>query len=311
MVNFLLVLLTNLDTLMPKVGTIWTFDYTGGEQVFKVPVSGIYKLETWGAQGGEYISIGGYGGYSIGNIFLKRNVFMYINVGEKGQNSTINNLTATYNGGGGALIQSTHTNVRYFSSGGGATHVATISGLLSKLENSKENILIVSGGGGGSYYQTSPEQIVNGGSAGGYIGLNGSQITVGWGSFGYGGSQAAGGYSLCDDITCSSNKWERKKYSVGGFGYGGSASEEDYLPSSGGGGGWYGGGGSGHVQSAGGGSGYIGNSLLTNKAMYCYNCSESSEESTKTISTTCVSDTPTSNCSKKGNGYAKITLISY
>ena len=53
------------------------------------------------------------------------------------------------------------------------------------------------------------------------------------------------------------------------------------------------------------------NSLLTDKMMYCYNCNESSEESTKTVSTTCASQTPTENCSKQGNGYARITLISY
>lgn len=37
---------------------------------------------------------------------------------------------------------------------------------------------------------------------------------------------------------------------------------------------------------------------------------ESSEESTKTISTTCTNATPTSACAKSGNGYARITLIS-
>ena len=58
-----------------------------------------------------------------------------------------------------------------------------------------------------------------------------------------------------------------------------------------------------------GGSGYIGNSLLTDKTMYCYNCTESSEESTKTVSTTCAEETPTENCAKKGNGYARITYI--
>lgn len=76
----------------------------------------------------------------------------------------------------------------------------------------------------------------------------------------------------------------------------------------GGGGGLYGGS-TGFGHSGGGGSGYIGNSLLTNKAMYCYNCEESSEESTKTISTTCAEETPTSNCAKIGNGYARITYI--
>ena len=44
--------------------------------------------------------------------------------------------------------------------------------------------------------------------------------------------------------------------------------------------------------------------------MYCYNCEESNEENTKTISTTWSEETPTTNCAKKGNGYAKITLIS-
>ena len=82
----------------------------------------------------------------------------------------------------------------------------------------------------------------------------------------------------------------------------------------GGGSGFYGGGGTYNVgsssESGGGGSGYIGNHLLTNKAMYCYNCEESNEESTKTISTTCSEETPTSNCAKKGNGYARITLVS-
>ena len=43
--------------------------------------------------------------------------------------------------------------------------------------------------------------------------------------------------------------------------------------------------------------------------MYCYNCEESNEESTKTFSTICTSEIPTENCAKKGNGYAKITLI--
>ena len=43
--------------------------------------------------------------------------------------------------------------------------------------------------------------------------------------------------------------------------------------------------------------------------MYCYNCQESAEESTKTVSTTCTSSNPTENCSKQGNGYARVTLV--
>ena len=77
---------------------------------------------------------------------------------------------------------------------------------------------------------------------------------------------------------------------------------------SGGGGGYYGGGSAAHAGS-GGGSGYIGNPLLSNKVMYCYNCGESSDVNTKTVSTTCAEETPTENCAKKWNGYVKITFI--
>ena len=76
-----------------------------------------------------------------------------------------------------------------------------------------------------------------------------------------------------------------------------------------GGGGFYGGTAKTDYRGGGGGSGYIGNSLLKNKAMYCYNCTESSEEAAKTISTTCVSPSLTAKCAKTGNGYALITLL--
>ena len=68
-------------------------------------------------------------------------------------------------------------------------------------------------------------------------------------------------------------------------------------------------GGSSNDYGGGGGSSYIGNSKLSNKKMYCYNCEESSNETTKTISTTDVSEKPISNYAKRGNGYVKITLI--
>ena len=51
-----------------NVGKVWDYDYTGGEQTFKVPITGTYKLETWGAQGGNAYderASGGYGGYSV------------------------------------------------------------------------------------------------------------------------------------------------------------------------------------------------------------------------------------------------------
>ena len=73
-----------------------------------------------------------------------------------------------------------------------------------------------------------------------------------------------------------------------------------------------------------GGSGYIGNTLLTNKGMYIYNnsafastsgyfsgagCVSSNEEATKTTCTSNYSSTPTANYAKQGNGYARITYL--
>ena len=43
--------------------------------------------------------------------------------------------------------------------------------------------------------------------------------------------------------------------------------------------------------------------------MYCYNCTQSTEESTKTISTTNVSATAMSNYAKSGDGQAKIKYL--
>lgn len=92
------------------------------------------------------------------------------------------------------------------------------------------------------------------------------------------------------------------------FGQGANCNGDNCRERSGGGGGYYGG--ENNPYCSGGGSGYIENSLLNKKVMYCYNCTESTEENTKTISTICSEESPTENCSKEGNGYARITLIS-
>lgn len=284
---------TKCNLYFYKGETVFDFDYTGREQAFTVPVSGTYKVELWGAQGGSsYLTVGGYGGYSKGMISLDKNQKIYVNVG-----GTTNSINGGYNGGGSAA--NGDGDVKIYLGGGGATHIATKTGLLSELENYKTNILIVSGGGGGIYHY-SDYYIANGGAAGGYIGNKGaiflSECAVSEDNAATGGTQSSGGLGN-----------NSSQNNAGLFGKGG-----DGL--TGGGSGYYGGGGTYNVgcsaEGGGGGSGYIGNSLLNEKTMYCYNCQESSEESTKTISTTCSEETPTSNCAKKGNGYARITLVS-
>lgn len=73
----------------------WNYDYTGEIQTFVAPKTGIYKLESWGAQGGDatdgtLTARGGYGAYAVGEVLLIKDETIYINVG--GQNG--------YGGGG-------------------------------------------------------------------------------------------------------------------------------------------------------------------------------------------------------------------
>ena len=116
-----------------------------------------------------------------------------------------------------------------------------------------------------------------------------------------GGNQTVGGYSgTVNSETGGAD---------GSFGLGGATARAGgYTCGTGGGGGFWGGG-NGMFIGAGGGSGYIANPLFLRKHMYCYDCLESTVDNFETISTTCVDDTPRANCAKKGNGYAKITLV--
>lgn len=196
-----------------------------------------------------------------------------------------------------------------FPLGGGASYILFKSGDITEFKNSLSDIVIVSGGGGGSEWLKG-----QGGSGGGFKGNSGAQGflnngIVNWESVtppATGGTQKYGGKSTILDSKSGTENIYDGTFGVGGYTQGG--------PTGAGGGqggyGFYGGGASDLAGGGGGGSGYIGNPLLTNKVMYCYNCEESTEESTKTISTTCSEETPTSNCAKKGNGYARITLVS-
>lgn len=277
-----------------------TFDYTGSEQTYTVKLDGKYKLEVWGAQGGSYNSeyYGGYGGYSVGTIELKKNQMIYVYVGGQGTILTDNSdyIPGGFNGGGRGANKDANV---ISTSGGGATHVATKSGLLSSLKGYKDNILIVSAGGGGTSYQSGTYSGV-GGSGGGYIGSDGTNTMTDY-KPGAGGTQSSGGNSGGG----VANNQERG--TSGSFGQGGNG---NYY-SGGGGAGLYGGGAS-NQSGAGGGSSYIGNSLLSDKSMYYYcssSCNTSTATSTKTVSTTCVDETAKKNCAKLGNGYVKITYV--
>lgn len=269
----------------------YEFDYTGATQTFAVPDSGTYLLEVWGAQGGGTDdTMGGYGGYSRGEVYLNAGDTIYVTVGSQG-----NGTTGGYNGGGNGKDGSGYRSY----GGGGATHIAYRTGILTSLSSDRGNILIVAGGGGGS----SSNGLAYGGSGGGISGSDGINTCSGRNEIGTGANQTTPGYSYLNTA---------KK---GSFGKGG-----NYFNSTGGaggGGGFFGGGPSGmSCAGAGGGSGYIGSSFLSNASMVCINingqnCETSTAAETKTtaVASTEVSTDPMSNKLKIGNGYARVTYM--
>ena len=115
--------------------------------------------------------IGGYGGYSAGIVYLKSSTTLYINVGGKGLgDGTHTARKGGYNGGGDATSDG-DGNTRQ-GSGGGATHIAMQTGLLSSLSNNIDSILIVAGGGGGASANAALAQVY-GGAGGGFKGNSG------------------------------------------------------------------------------------------------------------------------------------------
>ena len=232
--------------LCASPGYFWEFNYTGGVQSFTASCGGVYKLEVYGAQGGNATSevTGGKGGYSSGNITLATNQTIYVVVGGQGQSGSVKELAGGYNGGGNSAYE-----YHQIGSGGGATHIATTNrGVLSNYNLYRSEVLIVAGGGGGSAWYAD-YAYGYGGYGGGLNGGNGTDSEE------YeeasGGTQTSGG----TPSTSAGN--------YGGFGYGASGIPQNI--GSGGGGGWYGGGHGHHHRGGGGGSGYIGG--VTNGSM--------------------------------------------
>ena len=294
------------------------FSYTGNVQLFTAFASGYYKLEVWGAQGGNtptYNYKGGYGGYSVGIVHLDKGNVLQVVVGGQGENECNNrSCKGGYNGGGSTGWYTGGT--VYTAGGGGATHIAiNSSGSYTTLASygdattAADYVLIAAGGGGGATYHNNSNSVFgfshDGGAGGGITGFGmctGTDKACNDCSSGCGGTQNAtgnvsvatygtyGSFGAGATNNCSNN--------------GGGAGRKCYA--SGAGGGWYGGATGAHGIAA-GGSGYIANEDLFDKSMYCYNCDSSNVASTKTISGDCAEDDPTPNCAKKGSGFARIS----
>lgn len=149
-------------------GTVFNFDYTGTVQEITLP-PGRYKLQCWGAQGGNsdsYSGIGSKGGYSEGQLTLTEPTTLYIFVGGKGASSG----NGGWNGGGGSTGISSYDSggtygKSYPACGGGATDIATVTSDMSY--SSKRNnrsaasllsrCIVAGGGAGGSAHYTKEE----------------------------------------------------------------------------------------------------------------------------------------------------------
>ena len=215
---------------------------------YVVPHTGTYKLEVYGGKGGDAklndvdINFGGLGGYSFGEVQLTAGDVLYVVVGGNGVSDYKGrkSLPGGFNGGGDSFSDSSLSSCSR-ASGGGATHIALRSGLLSELENYTNDVLIVAGGGGGA---SNFNNYKGYGGAGG--GLTGGDGVGSDGTAGLGGTQSSGGTGQYN----------------GSFGQGGSVPERGgHYGGAGGGGGYYGGGSGGNNISAGGGSGYLSPSL--------------------------------------------------
>lgn len=289
---------------------VMNFDYTGSVQTATL-TPGRYKLECWGAQGGNSnqsngtYGNGGKGGYSTGILNVSTNTTIYITVGGQGQNGVLNTRTAGGFNGGGDGYGTNNSGVG--GGGGGASDISLTSPVFSHSSYFINNIrdtnsllsrIIVAGGGGSAGYDVS-NNAANGGAGGGTTGQDGLSNRV---YHGTGGKQTTFG-------TGGSSE-EPNRYSVQAkFGCGASASNStDVAP--GGGGGWYGGGL--HCDSAGGGSGYVytpttasnyPSGCLLNSAYYLSNA--------QTIAGNQSFPSPTggTETGHSGNGYVRITKL--
>jgi hypothetical protein len=199
-----------------------------GIQLWTVPMTGTYRIEVWGSQGGGGGYTGGFGARMRGDFELTKGTQLKILIGQQGGNS--------YGGGGGGTFVATSNDLPLIVAGGGNT-ASPWSSTLSHGVTSTSGLASSSGGAGGT----------NGSG-----GAGGNNMPGGAGFFGNGGSSSCSGTQVPlsfvnggrGGITCNS---------IGGFG-GGSGSDGCCQGASGPGGG-YSGGGAGNSSSVWGGAG--------------------------------------------------------
>lgn len=277
-----------------EVGNFETnFTYTGDYQEYNVPYDGYYKVELWGAQGGDS-TLGGKGAYISGIIKLNKeeNLFLYVG-GEGKSESTLSNVGG-YNGGG---YSGGHQDF-YSYGGGGATDIRLNGGLWNNETGLNSRIMVAAGGAGVPNFPG----ILSGGAGGELMGNNGVAVPESMFNtseyLNKGATQKGSGYAYFSEGT------EDATLRSGKFGY---APQQSTPGWGGGGGGGYYGGSNGFGTTGSGGSsfisGYAGVNAIT-----------SSTDRTHTYNTLHYSNKYFIDGEMKagintGNGKAKITYI--
>jgi hypothetical protein len=239
------------------------FSYTGSAQTFTVP-AGVTSISVnayggsgyYGTTGGHRKQTirGGKRGRVEADLIVTPGDVLYIYVGGEGSGG------GAYNGGGRAMGG---------YGGGGATHIATVTGLLSNLkdsavedidgdgnytEKSGNPVLIVAGAGGAGHHRLTTV----GGAGGGKTGANGGRGTSSGKTIQLtGGTQVKGGYGHSATRNGKFGKGG-DAYSSGGSSYG----------ANGGGAGWFGGGGGWYETMAGAGGSSYTHPVLCSKVIH-------------------------------------------
>lgn len=273
-------------------GDILNCPYSGAPIEIQLP-PGRYKLECWGAQGGDYSTTytGGRGGYSHGVLTLQAAQKLFLRSGGSGGITTEINTQqgGGWNGGGHAY---TTSDSYHANAGGGASDVRIG-------EDSLFARVMVAGAGGGAFGSTTGRG--DGGAGGGESGGAGVSSSASY-LPGKGATQTEAGVSNYGTAAATSTNG-----TLAAFGQGGSGGASY---STGGGGGWYGGGFA-RRAGAGGGSGFV---WVGENAPDGYLLTEDhflSEASTVSGSTSFLSPDGVTETGHAGDGYVRITVIGF
>ena len=227
-----------------------------GIQTFTIPFTGVYRIQTWGAQGG---CGGGLGAFAQGDFTLNAGQVVLVLVGQSGVVAP--NQVGNGGGGGSYVAIAPNTPLCIAGGGGGTAHncsnnsysyingTSTTSGLIGQLAQAGAG---GTSGGGGGFSTSTGNNTPNGGGGGGFSGNGGTS------------GNAQGGMSFLNGGAGGS--------STGGFGGGGGSNLFIYgcgsSPHGGGGGGGYSGGGAGggNCNGAGGGGGSFNGGINQNNS---------------------------------------------